>query len=137
MGIRLGNTARSTGIGRRVRSNSLQTAVALARLQQRAVPRERLVQEDHALQRGLDACLAQLVDASLDRRVHSEHGNENTDDGADGRQDVNHDLPGGGDCPCGGGGGALRTYLRRGAGQAGGHRRLACRGYENPLRHAE
>ena len=63
------------GIGRRVGCNSLQTAVALARLQQRAVFRERLLQEDHALQRGLDACLPQLVDASLDRRVHSEHAN--------------------------------------------------------------
>jgi hypothetical protein len=74
-GIRLGNTARSKGIGRRVGCNSLQTATALALLQQRAVFRERLLQEDHALQRGLDARPPQLVDASLDRRVHSEHAN--------------------------------------------------------------
>ena len=69
------SSPRCRGIGRRVGCNSLQTADTLARLQQRAVFLERLLQEDHALQRGLDARLPQLVDASLDRRVHSEHAN--------------------------------------------------------------
>jgi hypothetical protein len=64
--------APSKGIGRNSLGDSLQTAVTLAGIQQRAVLGKDFVEEDDALQRGLDACFAQLGNARLDRRVHFE-----------------------------------------------------------------
>ena len=71
-GICFRTIATSTGIGRHSLSDGLQTAGTLAGLQQRAVLGKGFVEEDDALQRGLDTCLAQLGDARLDRRVHFE-----------------------------------------------------------------
>ena len=74
-GICFRTIAQSGGIGRHGLSNSWQTAGTLARLQQRAVLGKGFIEEDDALQRGLDACFAQFVDARLERRVYSKDGN--------------------------------------------------------------